>query len=60
MKHLFFLAIATENFPWAFTAVYILGGAAAVIIGLSAVKRAREVNIEQMQKEEEAEEAQKK
>jgi threonine/homoserine/homoserine lactone efflux protein len=57
--NLFFLAIATDNFPWAFTAVYVLGGAAAVVIGISAVKRAREVNIEQMQKEE-AEEAQKK
>jgi hypothetical protein len=54
-----FLAIATENFPWAFTAVYVLGGAAAVVIGVSAVKRAREVNIEQMQKED-AEETQKK
>jgi hypothetical protein len=51
MKNLVLLAIATGNFPWAFTAVYVLGGAAAVVIGISAVKRAREVNIEQMQKE---------
>ncbi len=60
MKNLFFLAIATDNFPWAFTAVYILGAVAAVVIGVSAVKRAREVNIEQMKKEDEQEDAQKK
>jgi hypothetical protein len=46
-----FLAIATGNFPWAFTAVYVLGAAAAVGIGFAAVKRAREINIEQMNKE---------
>jgi hypothetical protein len=48
MKNLVFPAIALGNFPWAFTAVYILGAVAALGIGLSAIKRAREVNIEQM------------
>jgi hypothetical protein len=57
--NLFFLGIATDNFPWAFAAVYVLGAAAAVGIGVSAVKRARQVNIEQMQKED-AEDPQKK
>ncbi|NJM47197.1 MAG: hypothetical protein HC860_14385 [Alkalinema sp. RU_4_3] len=51
MNDLVWIAIATGNFPWAFTAVYILGAAAAVGIGVATIKRAREVNIEQMKKE---------
>jgi hypothetical protein len=49
---MFFLTIAIGNFPWAFTAVYVLGAVAAVGIGLSAIKRAREVNMEREDQEE--------
>jgi hypothetical protein len=40
--------LATGGFPWAFTAVYVFGAVAAVVIGISALKRATQVNIEQM------------
>ncbi len=45
---IYFSVLATGSFPWAFTAVYVFGAAAAVVIGISALKRAQQVNIEQM------------
>ena len=40
---------AAGSFPAAFTAVYVLGAVAAFGIGFAALKKAREVNAENLQ-----------